>query len=86
MPALQASTPRREAARATVLALAAFLGGALWVLAEATGPSPVGALAAFSTPTAAIAPKAWALDPATWTGWAALPHALRSGQVRLRRA
>jgi len=78
MPALQASTPRREAARAAVLALAAFLGGALWVLAEATGPSPVGALAAFSTPAAAIAPKAWALDPATWTGWAALPHALRN--------
>ena len=76
MSALQVSTPRREAARATFLALVAFLGGTLWVLAEATGPSPVGALAEFSTPAAVIAPRAWAIDPATWTGWAALPHRL----------
>jgi len=72
MPALNPSTPRREAARAALVAAAAFAGGCLWVLADAAARVPVGPLAAFAMPEAAIAPRAWALDVATWHGLARL--------------
>jgi hypothetical protein len=72
MPALNPSTPRREAVRAVLVAAAAFAGGCLWVLADAAARVPVGPLAAFAMPDAAIAPRAWALDVATWHGLARL--------------
>jgi len=78
MPALNPSTPGREAGRAAAVALAAFLGAALWVLAGAAGGAAAGPLAAFALPRAAIAPRAWALDPAVWHGWARLPFAIRA--------
>ncbi len=78
MPALNPSTPGREARRAALVALAAFAGAALWIVAGAARPAPAGPLAAFALPEAAIAPKAWALDPAAWHGWARLPFAVRA--------
>ncbi len=78
MPALNPSSPGREARRAALVGGAAFVGGALWVLADAAGRVPAGPLAAFALPAAAIAPKAWALDPAAWHGWARLPFAIQA--------
>jgi hypothetical protein len=77
MPALNPSSPRREAVRAVLVGASALLAGLLWVLADATALAPVGPLAAFAMPEAAIAPRAWALDPATWHGWARLPFAIQ---------
>ena len=77
MPALNPSSPRREAVRALLVGAAALLAGLLWILADATARVPVGPLAAFAMPEATIAPKAWALDPATWHGWAHLPFAIQ---------
>jgi len=81
MPALNPSTPRREAVRAALVAAAAFLGGALWVLADAAARVPVGPLAAFAMPEAAIAPRAWSLDPATWHGLARLAYSAQESGV-----
>lgn len=75
MPALNPSTPGREAARAAAAALAAGLGGAVWVLAEAASLGPMMGL---SSPVAAVAPRAWALDPATWGSLAGLATAVAS--------
>lgn len=81
MPALNPSTPRREAVRAAVVAAAAFAGACLWVLAEAAARVPVGPLAAFAMPEATIAPRAWGLDPATWHGLARLAFTVQQGGV-----
>ena len=81
MPALNPSSPRREAVRAALVAAAAFLGGALWIVADAAARVPVGPLAAFAMPEAAIAPRAWSLDPATWHGWASLAFGVQHAGV-----
>ena len=77
MPALNPSTPAREAVRAALVAGAVFLAGSLWVVADAAAPVPVGPLAALLLPEASIAPRAWA-ESQTWHGWANLAFAVQA--------
>lgn len=76
MKPLLESTPLRLARRATIVALASGLGGALWVFGDAASPVHVSPLAPPAPPTAALVPAAWALEPASWRGLAALPARL----------
>lgn len=85
MPALQESTPREQRLRAALAALACFAGGALWVLAE-TGDGALGPLSGFEVQTAAVAPRAWALDMSEWTGLAGMASSIGTGAAMALRA
>ena len=78
LPAIQDTTPGREARRALMASLMCFAGGALWVLAEMHF-SPVSPVSGFQMPAVPIAPRAWGFDAGDWDGLAGFAVSLSSG-------
>ncbi len=78
MKALDATTPLHLGRRAALVALAAGLGGALWVIGDAAAPVHLGPLGPPAAPTAALVPAAWTFEPTAWHGLAGLPARLGS--------